>query len=146
MTSIAELSACTMFIAGISALLLFALALEVPRHFLVHVLEHRAHGREWSLVERAQSFGFLARGAHLFFNLLRHRFVLLLGPGAAADEMHLQALDRIAERPFLGFVGGAVTARIVRGRMRRGAVGEKLDERRPEAAARTLGSPAPGGL
>ena len=50
--------------------------------------------------------------------------------------MPRQAVDRVAIRPFLPFVLGTVAARVVAGRMRRGAVGEQFDQGRAAIGAR----------
>ena len=52
----------------------------------------------------------------------------LLGPFAELDQMPLQPLDRIAERPVLLIVLGAIARRIVAGGMRGGAVGHQFDQ------------------
>ena len=75
-----------------------------------------------------------------------HRRVALLVPLAERDQMRLQPLDRIAERPRLGLVGRAVAGRIVGGRMALGAIGEELDQRRPAVGARALGRPVHRGI
>ena len=55
-----------------------------------------------------------------------------------------EPLDRIAQRPGGPFVLGAVFRRIVRGRVRAGAVGHPFDEGRAEIGARPLGRPQRG--
>ena len=60
--------------------------------------------------------------------------------------MGLQPLDRIAERPVLPLVAGTIAARIVARRMRRGAIGEKLDQGRTVIGAGALGGPARYGI
>jgi len=65
-------------------------------------------------------------------------------PFAARDQVLLEARDRIAEREVLPVVGGPVLGRVVRGRMRTGAVGHPLDQRRAEVVARAVGGPARG--
>ena len=65
----------------------------------------------------------------------------LLGPLAERDQVLLEALDRIAERPLLVVVLRAVTRRIVAGRVCRAAVGHVLDQGRACATPGPLGGP-----
>src|SRR5690606_34908870 len=60
--------------------------------------------------------------------------------------MIAQARDRIAERPGLALFRAAIDARIVRGRMALGTIGEELDQRRPGIRAGAVGRPALGGV
>src|SRR6185369_10375467 len=99
-TSIAERSAWIMVMLAIASttLGLAQLILQVRRHVLVDVLEHRRDRRRVAVEERAELGRFLERGAHLRIELLGGRLVPGLGPGAEADQVLLQARDRIAER------------------------------------------------
>ena len=69
-------------------------------------------------VERAERHGFLPGGDHLRVELGVQVLVLLLAPLAARDQVILQPLYRIAERPVLVVVLGPVTRWIVAGGMR----------------------------
>ena len=94
------------------------------------------------LGEDAELFGLLLRRAHGRFAFGSHRRVAVLVPFAEREQMRLQPLDRVAERPRLGFVDRAVAARVVRGRMALGAIGEEFDQGRAEIGPRPLGRPA----
>src|SRR5206468_8416390 len=96
--------------------------------------------------ERALLLGLLLRRADVGVTLLPHGLVPLLVPFADRDEMRLQALDRIPERPRLGLGRGAIAGRVVGGRMALGAVGEELDQRRPLVGASALRRPREGGI
>ena len=104
-----------MFMVGISRGLLvergLALLGEVPRHVGIDVVEHRSDVVLALLGEDAELFGFLLRGADGGVAFGGHRGVAILIPFADRDQMRLQSLDRIAERPRLGFVGRAVSGR-----------------------------------
>ena len=67
--------------------------------------------------------------------------LLLFAPFAKRDEMFLQALDGIAQRPRLGFVGRAIARGIVARGMAFGAIGVVLDQRGAEIGARALRRP-----
>ena len=98
-----------MFIVGISRVLaerLLALLGEVPRHVRVNVLEHAPMSSLPCCGQDAELLGFLLRGAHCGVAFGDHGRVALLVPFADRDQVRLQALDRIAERPQLGFVVG----------------------------------------
>ena len=66
-----------------------------------------------AVAERALLLGLLLGGADLGAELLLERLVALLVPFAEADQMRLQPLDRIAERPLLARVLRPVGGRIV---------------------------------
>jgi hypothetical protein len=72
--------------------------------------------------------------------------VALVVPFADRDEMVLQPLDRVAERPGRRLSSGAILQWIVRGRMAFDAVGEMLDQRRALVGPRALGGPGGGGI
>ena len=83
---------------------LLALLAQMARHLLVDVLEHgRAlgFGPSCSVPWLSASFCGLE---HFRVDLGLHLLVALLAPGADADQMVLQPLDRIAERPGGSFV------------------------------------------
>ena len=65
-----------------------------------------------------------------FDQLLMQGLLQLVRPFAQADEVMLQPLDGVAQRPALGLVGRAVAGGIVAGRVAFGAIGEMLDHRR----------------
>ncbi len=69
------------------------------------------------------------------------RAVPLLRPFAELDQMLLEPFDRIAERPVLLVVLGAIASRVVAGRMRGGTIRHQLDQRRSGAGARPLRRP-----
>ena len=83
-----------------------------------------------TFVERAERHGFLPGRHHLRVELGVQVLVLLLAPLAARDQVILQPFDRIAQRPVFVVVLGPVARRIVAGGMRRGAIGDQLDQRR----------------
>ena len=90
------------------------------------------------------AFRLFRRLQHLRLDLGLHLLVAFLAPGADPDEVDLQPLDRIAQRPGGPFVLGAVFRRVVRSRMRAGAVGHPFDEGRAQIGARPLGRPQRG--
>ena len=59
----------------------------------------------------SELLGFLLRGADFGIAFGGHRRVALLVPFADREKVRLQTLDRVAERPQLGFVGRAVAGR-----------------------------------
>src|SRR5262249_10860132 len=75
-----------------------------------------------------------------------HARVFLLGPFAELDEVLLEAVHRIAQRPLLAFVRGAVARGVVAGGVAFLAVGEVLDQGRAHVGARALGRPLGGGV
>src|SRR3954447_10344214 len=66
----------------------------------------------------------------------------LIVPNAAPDQVRLETLDGIAQRPMLVFVTRPVAARIVARRMRPGPVSEEFDQRRAEVGTGPPGGPA----
>ena len=80
--------------------------------------------------DRADGFGFLAGGADLLDGVLQRGGVTLVVPFADDGQMLAQTFDRIAQRPFLMLVAGAIAAGVVGGRVRGAAIGEELDHRR----------------
>src|SRR5689334_9738833 len=122
-TSMAELMAWIMFMRAMSVLPaelaerqhLLALHDQASRHFLEHVLEHRARVVRRRFAEGAVAGGFLELRLHVLGELGHQRVVALLVPFLGGDEVLLEALDRIAERPVLPFVGRAIGGGIVAG-------------------------------
>src|SRR5919109_2565917 len=96
---------------------LFALAAQVLGKFLVHVLEHQQPVEARALVQRTVGHGLLPRGLHLGVELGVQLLVLLVAPLAARDEVLLEALDGIAQRPVVVVVLRAITSGIVAGGM-----------------------------
>src|SRR3546814_9498295 len=78
------------------------------------------------------------------FHLLRqfpiHFGVPFLIPYAKADQMLLQADDRVAKRPCRPLFGRTILGGIVARRMTFGAIGEMLDQRRSVVGPRPLRS------
>src|SRR5215467_8640701 len=162
-TSMAELSAWTMFMRAIGSPLagggrrrlaaarlalglaqrpqLLLLRLEVGWHLPEDVLEHRQRIERGTAGERAVALGLLPGGVDVGLELLLEPRVPLLGPLAQGDQVLLQSRDRIAEGPGAPLLLGAVFRGIVAGRVRAGPVGHELDERRPAAVAGALRGP-----
>src|SRR5579859_4741688 len=104
-----------MFIAGMSDPRFLALAAKVPGHFLIDVLEHGLGARRRALIQRAVGFRLLGGLGDVVRQLFLQRLLLLLGPFAELDQMLLEALQGIAQRPAGGLVGGTVFAGVVAG-------------------------------
>src|SRR5687768_13201782 len=107
MMSMAEFRAWIMFIC---AMALF------PRHFVAHlgflpaqmlgdlaedVVEHEARVEARPVVESAVADRFLPRLGDVRLELGGQRLVALLRPFSEADQVRLEALDRVAERELL---------------------------------------------
>src|SRR6187200_396780 len=87
-TSIAERSAWIIVMAAMSASLGLAhLVAQVRRDVLVDVLEHRRQRRRVAVEQRAVLRRLLERGTHLGVERLRRLLVLLIRPGAEANQM-----------------------------------------------------------
>src|SRR5512146_3492064 len=99
-----------------------------------------------AVVERAVAFGLACGLAHLVGEFARELRLALGRPLTDRDQVLRQALDRVAERPFLRLLLGAVAVWVVARRMRPGAVGEEFDQRRAVIAARPFGGPAGRGV
>ena len=112
---------------------------------LEHVLEHAspAAGCRPSCSEPCFEASF-ERGRHLLVERLLRARVLVVRPCAQADQVLLQARDRIAEREVRPVVGRPVARGVVGGGVRAGAVGHPFDQRRPQVAPRAFGGPARG--
>ena len=104
--------------AGRASLQLCALPQQVRRHLLIHVLEHGARVERRTLGEGAVAHRLLPAGASRAPRALLQRRVPLFRPLAEGDQVLLQALDRIAQRPCLPFVLRAIARRIIARRMR----------------------------
>src|SRR5690242_12106554 len=168
-TSIAELSACTMFIramrsalvrarrragnillrgAGRGAALrieqrahLLALALQALRHIVEYVLEHGERIEERPVGERSVGFSFFPAGGDVGFELLVQLGVAFLGPFPERDQVLLEARDRIPEWPGAPFLLRSVAGGIIARRVRGGAVRHLLDEGWAGALPRPLRRP-----
>ena len=71
----------------------------MPGQLLEHVLEHRGDVEIGVGLEGAELLRLLLGGADLGVELVELRLVALVVPFAERDQMLLQPLDRIAERP-----------------------------------------------
>src|SRR3984885_8685963 len=92
---------------------LLALLAQMTRHLLVDLLEHRRRARLRAIMQRAVALGLLRGVENFRVDLSLHLSVALRAPGADANEVNLQPLDRIAQRPGGPFVLGAIFRRIV---------------------------------
>ena len=119
---------------------------QVRGHVLVDVLEHRRSARRCGrrAASRSCSASFCAAvtSASSSFCVCS---CSSSDQAPSADQVLLQPRDRVAEREVLPVVGRAGTcdgsSEVECGA---GAVGDPLDQRRPEVAARALGGPARG--
>src|SRR3984885_6047172 len=78
---------------------LLALLAQMTRHLLVDLLEHRRRARLRAIMQRAVALGLLGGVEDLGVDLRLHLPMALVAPGADADEVNLQPLNRIAQRP-----------------------------------------------
>src|SRR5439155_12705744 len=92
-------------------------------------------------LHRAVAFRLAADLADMVDQLAFELLLPLRRPLAEPDQMARQALDRVAIGPVLPLVLGTVAGRVVARRMRRGAVGEQLDQRRAVIGAGPLRRP-----
>src|ERR1051326_6739747 len=104
-----------MFIVGMSNPRLLALAAEMPRHVLVHVLEHRLHAGDFAFAQSAVGGCFRIRGAPLLRGVLLRRLVARTIPFAERNQVLLQPLDGIAQWPTLRLICRAIARGIVAG-------------------------------
>src|SRR5262245_3871717 len=118
----------------------------MPGHFLVYVFKHRARVRMRAFAQGAVALRFRIGSAHRLIELSGQRVVTLHAPLAQADQMGLQPLYRIAQRPVLPLVTRAIAARVIARRMWRDAIGEELDECRPMIGASAISGPARNGV
>src|SRR5690606_8745266 len=95
----------------------------------IDLFKHGLHARA-RLAQGADGLGFLAGGADLLDGVFLGFDLLLVRPFAQHDQVLLQALDGVAQRPLLGLVAWAIAAGVVRRRVRGAAIGEQLDHRR----------------
>lgn len=72
----------------------------MPGHLLEHAVEQRVQRLVEAVAEDAVLLGLLLRTLHLLGELEILRGVAILVPFADRDEMVLQPLDRIADRPL----------------------------------------------
>ena len=116
------------------------------RQLGIDALEHVARRRLAAGMQRAEALGLLLRRDHRLQDLGLGLLVALLAPGADRDQMLLQPQQRVAERPAVRLLLGAIGGGVVRGRMRAGAVGDVFDQRRAEIAAGPLDRPLRHGI
>src|ERR1700730_6636461 len=117
------------------------LAFETLRHLLENVLEHQVRIEARPFAHRAEGHRFLPAGPDQRVEFSGECPMTLFGPLAEGNQVLLEPLDGVAERPMLLVVLGAVARRIIAGRMRRGTIGHQLDQRRSRAGARSFGRP-----
>src|SRR5450631_442585 len=145
MMSMAEFKAWIMFMFAMASTSLRAhlgtLALEILRHLLEYVLEHQIGVELWTLAHGAEGDRLLPTRGHQRIEFSRQGLMTLLGPFAHGDQMLLQSLDGIAERPMLLVVFGTIARRVVAGRMRGGTIRHQFDQGRAGAGARSFRSP-----
>jgi hypothetical protein len=113
----------------------------MPGQLGEHVLEHGRYVGVGIGLERAEPLRFLLRSANLGVELIELRLVALLVPLAERDQMLLQPLDGVAERPRLAGAFRTIRGRIVRGGMALDTIGEELDQGRTEIRASAVGGP-----
>src|SRR5690554_1164651 len=107
---------------------LLPLTTQMPRHFCIHVFEHRGHARGLARKQRTVTFGFLLRGDDLCFVLLLRGVMLFFRPMPDADQVLLEPLDGVAQRKPRPVVGRTVFGGIVGRGVRAGAI--RSEERR----------------
>lgn len=117
---------------------------QVRRQFLEDILEHRRRVEPGAFVERARSHGLAPRCADFILESLQQRGMSSLIPFAEEDEVLLQSIDRVPERPIMELIARSVPRRIIARRVRTSPVTDVLDERRPVALSRPFGSPTRG--
>src|ERR1700741_2110995 len=146
-TSSAEFNAWIMFMVGTASDSQFlALTAQMPGHVLEYVLEHRFHAGLGFGAQRAERHRFSVGGLNFVVRFLSRLDVLRIRPFAELGKMAFQALDRIAQRPFLAFVRGAIAVGIVARGMAFDAIGVKLDHRRAVIGARAIRGPLCRGI
>src|SRR5215203_344513 len=140
-TAIASRMASIIVLRGMLVARFLALAAQMRRHLGVDALEHVPRGRLRPGMERSVRLGLLLGGDYLVQDLRLALLVALLRPDATPGQMIFQPKDRIPEWPSIGFTFRAIGRRVVRGRVRSGAVGHVLNERRPKVAPGALDGP-----
>src|ERR1700756_5623784 len=100
----------------------------MPGHLLEHILEHGTGFMMWAVTQDAMALRLGIGGAHLFLQRRGLLDMALLAPFAETDEMLLEPLDRVAQRPELLLIAGPVARGVIAGRVRGDAVGEQLDQ------------------
>ena len=109
--------------------------------FFEYVLEHGFRIELRAVGERAVRDRFAPCGRDLLLALFRQHVLAFVRPLAERDQVRLQALDRIAQRPMFVIILGSIARRIVAGGMRSGAISHMFDQRWAGAHARAFGSP-----
>ena len=118
----------------------------MPGDLGVDVVEHGLDAVLALLGKDAELLGFLLRSTDRRVAFRGHGCVTLFIPFTERDEVRLQPLDRVAERPQLGFVGRAIAGRIVRRGVSFRAIGEELDECRTRIRSCTFRRPFDRGI
>ena len=91
--------------------------------------------------QRAVALGLFLRGGNLGLHLLLRGLMLGFGPGTQDNQVLFKPGDRVAQRKASGIAGRSVFGRVVRSRVGAGAVGDPLDQCRPQVRARPLQCP-----
>src|ERR1700719_1576554 len=128
MTSIAEFSACTMFIRAMFRTPVPAADDEGARALLEDIVEHRRRAVVLAGAHRAIAFGLALGITHLTIHVGRQMGMLLVRPRPECHQVCPQACDRIAKWPMGGLVGWPIFARVIARGMRRRAIGEQFDD------------------
>ncbi len=116
------------------------------RHLFVDVFEHGRGARNLAAGEGAVLLGFFLCGDHFGFQFGTDGDVFLFGPLTDFHQMLLETRNRVAQREVAPVVGRTVFGRIIRSRVRAGAVGDPFDHGRAEVAAGAFGGPGRGGV
>src|SRR3546814_11651964 len=104
-------------------------------------LEHCADRRALALLQGSERFRLTARLLHVPGKLFDKADMLILRPCPQLNEMALQPINRITEWPRGRLRTGAGAGWIIRCRLPRGTIGEKLDHGRPKPCKRAGGGP-----
>src|SRR3954469_21498506 len=110
-------------------------------HVFVDVLEHRRCIQERTLGQRAELDRFFPTRGDMRLQLLFQGAVTLLGPLTERNEMLLQSIDRVPQRPRLVLILRTVPRRVITGRVSSRAIGDVLDQRWTATHTRTFSSP-----
>src|SRR3954453_8443762 len=127
-TACASRIASIIVIDGMSVSSPLALLAKVPWRDGENVLEHRRRTGDGPTLDRTVRLRLLERVVDLRFDLADQLSVSFLVPGAAHDEMLLEPLDRITERPRLRRTLRAIALRVVGRRVRPRPVRDPFDE------------------